>query len=183
MEIWKDIKGYEGLYQVSTLGRVRSFDRYVKNRMSNKNIKRGKVLTPCTNRNGYKQLNLIINTKKKPKTIHRLVAETFISNPENKPCVNHIDGNKKNNNVKNLEWVTYSENTIHALKKGLKIPLKGMNHYKRPINQFTLDGKFVKRWESIKQVQEEWHLKSTSISACCRGKIKTSLGYKWEYAK
>ena len=115
-EVWKDIKGYEGLYQVSNLGRARSLDRYVRNGTSNKNIKRGKILKPCATRDGYLQLNLIKNKKKKVSTVHRLVAKAFIVNFENKPCVNHIDGNKQNNNVENLEWVTYSENTIHAIK-------------------------------------------------------------------
>lgn len=181
-EIWKDISGYEGLYQVSNLGRVRSFDRYVRNGTSNRNIKRGKILKPCVTRDGYLQLNLIKDKKKKVSTIHRLVAKAFIENPENKPCVNHIDGNKQNNNVTNLEWVTYSENTIHAMKIGLKTDPKGRNHYKRAVNQYTLDGKFIRRWESIKAVQDKWNLKSIKISSCCRGRIKTSLGYKWEYA-
>ncbi len=184
MEIWKDIVGYEGLYQVSNLGRVKSFDRYVRNGTSNKNIKRGKILSPCVNpKCGYMQVNLIKDKNKKIKTIHRLVAEAFIPNLENKPCVNHIDGNKQNNKIDNLEWVTHSENTIHAIKMGLKINLKGINHYKRAVNQYSIDGKFIKRWNSIKEIKKEWNLKSIHVSECCKGKIKTSLGYKWEYAE
>ncbi|MGN1298135.1 MAG: NUMOD4 domain-containing protein [Clostridia bacterium] len=181
-EVWKDIDGYEGLYQVSNLGRVKSFDRYVKNKMSNKNIKKGRVLRPCVSKYGYLNVNLVKNTKGKTSAIHRLVAIAFIENPENKLCVNHIDGNKKNNNVYNLEWVTHSENNIHAIKTGLRKKMKGKNHYKRPVNQYTLNGKFIKRWESLKDVKDAWNLKSNHISDCCKGKTKTVLGYKWKYA-
>lgn len=78
-----------------------------------------------TNRDGYKVVALYKNNKSTAKTVHRLVALAFIPNPENKPCVNHIDGNKQNNNIENLEWVTYSENTIHSFQNGLQISLKG----------------------------------------------------------
>ena len=86
-EMWKDIEGYEGFYQVSNLGNVRSLDRYVKNRMSNKNIKRGKILKSCINKHGYLAVHLIKETKGQTKTVHRLVANAFIQNPENKPEV------------------------------------------------------------------------------------------------
>lgn len=182
-EMWKDIEGYEGFYQVSNLGNVRSLDRYVKNRMSNKNIKRGKILKSCINKHGYLAVHLIKETKGQTKTVHRLVANAFIPNPENKPEVNHIDGNKQNNILENLEWVTSSENTLHAIKTGLIKKLNGRNHYKTPVNQYSLDNKFIKQWDSIKQINEEWNLKSIHVSACCRGKIKTSLGYKWKYVE
>lgn len=181
-EVWKDIEDYKGLYQVSNLGRIRSLDRYVRNGTSNKNIKKGKILKPCTTKDGYLQLNLIKDKKKKVSTVHRLVAKAFIENSSNKPCVNHIDGDKQNNNVENLEWVTYSENTIHALKTGLVKKTKGKNHYKRAVNQYTTDGKFIRRWDSIKSIKDEWNLRHIKVSSCCRGKIKTSLGYVWKYA-
>ena len=131
---------------------------------------------------GYLRTNIWVNGTHKFRSFHRMIAESLIPNPDNLPCINHIDGNKQNNNVTNLEWVTYSENTIHAMKIGLKTDPKGRNHYKRAVNQYTLDGKFIRRWESIKAVQDKWNLKSIKISSCCRGRIKTSLGYKWEYA-
>ena len=111
-EIWKDIQGYEGLYQVSNYGRIRSFKR-----MKNNKEARQFKLTP--NSTGYISVGLRKNGKKILYQVHRLVAESFIPNPENKPQVNHIDGNKTNNHISNLEWVTASENTQHAYKMGL----------------------------------------------------------------
>lgn len=103
MEIWKDIVGYEGLYQISNLGRV-------------KNLRHGKerIMRACVNGSGYYQLSLVKNEVKKNYRIGRLLAQTFIPNPENKPCINHKDLNKINDLISNLEWNTYSENTKHA---------------------------------------------------------------------
>lgn len=109
-EIWKDIIGYEGLYQISNFGRVKSFPR------------RGtttKILKPRINRQGYLLVDLCKNAKSKRFPLHRLVAQAFISNPENKPEPNHEDGNKFNNHVSNLKWVTKSENIQHAMNNGL----------------------------------------------------------------
>ena len=103
MEIWKDIKGYEGRYQVSTEGRVKSL-------ISNFGTSE-KIMTPQPVWTGYMRVCLTKDRKSKMHTIHRMVAEAFIPNPENKPIVNHIDGNVKNNKVENLEWVTYAENS------------------------------------------------------------------------
>ncbi len=112
-EIWKDIPGYEGIYAISNLGVIRRFDRIKKLGVKD---------------NGYLTANLSLKGKTRNFYPHRLVAIAFIPNPENKPDVNHIDGNKKNNSVTNLEWVTKSENMIHANKTGLtKI---GESHYK-----------------------------------------------------
>lgn len=129
-EIWKDIKGYEGLYQVSNLGRVKSLDRTYKSSLTNTETitRRGKVLKPLFNR-GYYYVALSSGNKVIRKSIHRLVAETFIPNNLNKPQVNHKDGNKKNNNVKNLEWATQSENQLHRFsclghKEATKIAIK-----------------------------------------------------------
>ena len=116
-EIWKDIKGYEGLYQVSNLGRVKSLDRTYKSPLTNTEMitRRGKVLKPLFNR-GYYSVALSFGNKVIRKSIHRLVAEAFISNPGNKLQVNHKNGVKNDNNINNLEWVTQSENQLHRFR-------------------------------------------------------------------
>lgn len=125
MEEWKDIKGYEGFYQVSSFGNVRSLDRKIirddKQDFKNKVwTYKGQILKPFLgSKKWYPSYSLIKNNKHDTRQVHRLVAVAFLDNPQNKPCVNHKDGVKTNNNVVNLEWCTYKENTQHALKNGL----------------------------------------------------------------
>lgn len=117
MEIWKPIEGYEGLYEVSNRGRVRSLDRYT---TGNRNrLLKGKVLKNRLNELSYCTVQLCLNGKPKSVRVHRLVAKAFIPNPDNKPFVNHIDGNPINNDVLNLEWCTQKENINHAYENGL----------------------------------------------------------------
>lgn len=123
-EVWKDVKNYEGIYQVSNKGNVRSLDRLVNGYRGNKN-KKGKVLKPSL-RNGYLSVVLCKEGKGINKTIHRIVAETFIENIDNKAEVNHKNGIKTDNRVENLEWVTRSENAIHAISMGLYEPSKNI---------------------------------------------------------
>ena len=115
-ELWKDVKDYEGLYQVSTFGRVRSLDKYidVKIRNVDKVLKQGKILKPVCNKNGYLKVNLCKNGKVKIYSLHRLVAKTFIPNPDNLPCVNHKDEDKTNNYPYNLEWCTHEYNNNYG---------------------------------------------------------------------
>ena len=123
-EIWKDIEGYEGYYQISSLGRVKSLarPRYIKNYPQ---IFPERILKLHNTKHGYKQIRLSVHRDVKIFKVHRLVANAFIPNPENKPCVNHIDGKKDNNIIANLEWVTQSENSIHAIIHNLKkIPVR-----------------------------------------------------------
>lgn len=120
MEIWKSINGYKGFYEVSNYGRVRSLDRivYFKNNKGSR-LYKGKILKQKYH-NGYAMVNLNKNKKLEVKYVHRLVAEHFLPNPNNLPCVNHIDGVKCNNYIKNLEWCTYSRNNLHALSNNLR---------------------------------------------------------------
>lgn len=115
-EIWKDIPNYEGLYQISNYGQAKSL-MFINKQCKNK---REKILKTYINNRGYKTIKLAKNKTKKAFFIHRLVAENFINNLENKKEVNHIDGNKLNNNVSNLEWCTRSENMHHAYEMGLR---------------------------------------------------------------
>ena len=129
-EIWKDIEGYEGIYQVSNLGNVKSLDRTVKYTkwqyklckvVECKHLVKGKTMIPWLNDTGYLVVDLSSKGKTRSYLVHRLVAQAFIDNPENKPEVNHKDGNRQNPEASNLEWVTSSENKIHAYRTGLHV--------------------------------------------------------------
>lgn len=111
-EIWKPVPRYEEYYEVSNLGRV-------KRTKSGIGTQSGRILKGYTDPDGYKRVDLTVNNKSKGFFVHRLVATAFLSNPENKPQVNHIDGNKQNNNISNLEWVTQEQNMAHAWRIGL----------------------------------------------------------------
>lgn len=122
MEKWKDINGYVGLYQISSNGRVKSIHPRGGNRNGKGKVRTGKehYLTPSLSTTGYFKVCLVKNHKKKDEKVHRLVATAFIPNPENKPNINHKDGNKTNNTVTNLEWCTQAENVKHAWSTGLR---------------------------------------------------------------
>lgn len=186
MEIWKDIKGYEGLYQVSNLGRVKS--------LNYKQTKKENVLKCCKNSRGYSLLTLTKNKTVKSYNVHKLVAETFIPNLQNKFCVNHINGIKTDNRVENLEWCTLNENMQHSVRilgnnKSLfttdNNPSKGkFGKYScssKKINQYDKQGNYIKTWDSIIDITRE--LGINNISTCCRNKrhIKTAGGFIWKY--
>lgn len=124
-EIWKDIEGYEGRYQVSNLGQVRSCNRIVKFKDGREREYKSVILRPTTDKDGYYIFYLYKNKKKTNFSAHKLVAQTFIPNTDNKPQINHKNGNKTDNRAVNLEWVTPLENTQHAIKTNLRQALKG----------------------------------------------------------
>lgn len=183
-EVFKDVLGYEGLYQVSNFGRVKSLKRKnvfycgLKKEYLERPVKE-KILNFSKSNRGYLQVCLTKNGKYKTYTVHRLVAKAFIDNPLNKKTVNHIDGNKLNNCVYNLEWATSSENTKHAFDNGLSKP-----HNQRKVNQYDLENNFIKTWNSITDFLKEKGLnkKNSGITSCCKEKQKTAYGYKWKYA-
>jgi hypothetical protein len=128
-EIWKDIEGYEGFYQVSNCGNVKSLERIVNSRYKSGRLVKEKILKGRKNRWGYVKIGLNKGSCSHYKTIHRLVAQAFIPNPENKPETNHKNGVKIDNRVENLEWVTKSENAKHAFEIGLRNMLSGENSW------------------------------------------------------
>jgi hypothetical protein len=133
MEVWKTIKGFENYYEVSSLGRVRGVDRVVNHKTSFFLNLKSKLIKPYLNKNGYLFVNITKKSKSFNKSVHRLVCETFLENQHNKKDVNHIDGNKLNNEIKNLEWCTRSENLIHAYNIGLKD--RGEKHYNAKLTE------------------------------------------------
>lgn len=174
LEIWRDIPNYEGHYQVSNLGRVKAL--FYKNKhgiIPN----REKFLKP-QNVRGYLRVALSENGIKNQYSVHRLVAEVFIPNNDNKTCVNHKDGNKANNCVDNLEWCTYSENEKHSHIVLGKQPIN-----KKKVNQYDLKDNFIRQFESLAEAGRSINKKYSLISTCCNGYIKTAYGYKWKFAK
>ena len=175
-EIWRDIPGYEGLYKISNYGRVMALKKLQGYIMRSERILKPRLI------NGYYVAHLCKNNISKNVLVHRIVAECFIDNPNNLPVVNHIDGNKQNNNVNNLEWVTHSENTKHAYKLELaKAPKywsgkRGKDHCKsKPVKCRETNEVF----NSIAAAQDKY--KTTHISMALHGYRKTAGGYTWEW--
>jgi hypothetical protein len=174
MEIFKEIEGYDGIYQVSNLGNIKSYKKY----------KEGKILKPNVISSGYEYISLEGKIRKNC-ILHRLVAKAFIPNPENKKEVNHINGIKTDNRVENLEWSTRSENILHAHRTGLKkgYCVKGKdNPRSKPVIQMTLENIIVGSFESAGEASRHIGAHQTNITCCCRGKQKTAAGFKWEFS-
>ena len=179
-EIWKDIVGYEGLYQVSNLGRVKS--------LNYKHSDKEKIRKLAIDKYGYPIVTLYNENKGKTHTIHRLVAEAFIDNSNNNPCIDHINTDRTDNRVCNLKWVTHKENnnnplTIDKKRKNPRYGVTGVNNVRSTVVlQFSKDGEFIKKWDCITDVQRELGINRGNVIKCCKGKRKTANGYIWRYA-
>lgn len=173
-EIWKDIPDYEGLYMVSNLGRVKSLPKHYHNEiiLKNKNTK-----------DGYFETALRKNNKTKWIRTHRLVAIAFIPNLENKEQVNHKDGNKRNNNVNNLEWCTLQENKEHAIRTGLQDFVGEKNPKAKSVLQFDKDGNFIKKYNTLRKAMKETGVLENKISMVCNHHRKTAGGYVWKFER
>ncbi len=152
-EIWKEIQGFEGLYSVSNRGRVMS-------------LKTGRILSDRYDRYGYR----VVTLKKKPYTIHRLVALAFIPNPNKLPEVNHIDEKKDNNNVENLEWCSKSYNVRHSI-----------HNQSCKVKQLDKNGNLIRIWPSLRQINRELGYSTQPILNTCKGRQEYSHNFKWEY--
>jgi hypothetical protein len=172
-EIWKDVSGYEGLYKVSNYGRVKSLY-----------TNPPKIMKQTRSSTGYYHIQLYKNKKPETVAIHVIVARTFLGDSNGKE-INHIDGVKSNNNVSNLEYVTKSENQLHAIKLGLrsKSPMTGRFGADSPtshtILQYDLNGNFLKMWVGISETARILGVDYNSISCCINGYNKSAYGYMW----
>lgn len=176
-EEWKDVRGFEGYYQISNLGRVKSVERVVKKKNGTlmKVSEKIRVLSQTTD--NYSYVVLAKNGKNKTFLVHRLVAETFIGNPNNLPCVNHKDENKQNDCVDNLEWCTYEYNNTY---KNIHLR-RCQDNIRRMVIQYDLDMHEIKRWDSIIEAAKFYNIQSANISACCMYRRNHCAGFKWRY--
>lgn len=185
MEEWRPIKDYEGLYEISNLGRVKS--------LNYKRTGKKKILKNMECGNGYLTVSLTKNGKQKVFYIHRLVAVAFIPNPESKPCIDHINTIRTENCVWNLRWVTYEENNNNHLtnkkqsesKKGDKCYNYGKKgkycHSSKKVVQLSCDGVLIKIWDCIIGIEREEGFNRSAITDCCKGRRKDYKGFKWMY--
>ena len=159
----KPIKGYDGLYEISDTGVIH-------------NLKTGNELHGNVNSYGYRVVRLCKDGKPKDFKLHQLLATTFIQNPNNYRCINHIDGNKLNNFLDNLEWCTRAYNNQHAREQ------LSLDFSRKAVVQSTLDGKFIAVWRSPSIAAHYINGEQLLISACCKGTATTAYGCKWKYS-
>ena len=174
-------RDFTGKYMVSTKGEVRSVDRHSKTGQFYK----GRIIKQRngrkrSNSNPYKMVTLWDNGKQVDVEVHRLVANAFLENPQNLPCVNHIDGNPANNDVLNLEWCSYSDNVRHSINVLGNNPAKWRA---KAVLQKDLDGNVVKEWESAWEIQRQLGINQVNISRCCRREKKSGIfaGFIWDF--
>lgn len=168
IEIWCSVKGYEGLYEVSTWGRIRSIGTQKHS---------GRIMKLKQTRFGYIEVSLFKDKKYKTFKVHRLVAIAFIPNPLNLPFINHRDEDKANNRVENLEWCTSKYNANFGTRNQ-----RVVKKISKPVAQYTLDGILVAVYPSAREAAKQTGLLQGHITECCQGKLKKHGGFIWRYA-
>lgn len=171
-EIWKDISGYEGLYQVSNAGRIKSFRKSSRFGKPNEYI-----LTPYVANNGYCQVTLYDGIERHKFLVYRLVATAFVDNPNNYSFINHKDEDKLNNYADNLEWCTIAYNNAYGTARFRSIITKS-----KPVEQYLPDGQFLAKYVCISVASEITGISKSSIKSCCIGQCSSANGYIWKYS-
>lgn len=174
-EIWRDIDGYEGRYQVSGQGRVKSLARKVHHWRGERTVGE-RILRPSWDKDGYLLVNLHVGGKQKSHKVHRLVCTAFVPNPEGKPQVNHISEVKTDNRACNLEWATTKENINFGTRNERMAKTQS-----KPVAQYTLDGKLVQIWQSTQEAKRQGGFGQSHICDVANRKRKTHKGFVWKY--
>ena len=192
IEVWRtavyDGEVYEGLYKVSNWGRIVN--------LNYRNTGKAKLMNQSEATGGYFKVNLRKNGEDKTCYVHRLVAQTFLPNPENKPCVNHKIEGKKGKKINmvifntdgsidkertSIEWVTYEENNNYATRNERMAKALTNGKKSKKVLQFTLDGKLIREWPSTKEIERQLGFDNSAVGRCCLGKQKTAYGFIWKY--
>lgn len=179
IEIWKDIEGYEGMYQVSNMGRARSLDRVKPN--SGGQIAKGHILPHSDNGHGYQFVSLWKFNKGRRFYVHRLVASAFVPNPNNFPIINHKDEDKSNNRYDNLEWCTQKYNINYGSRKRRAKESFIANGNNRPIDVYDMKGTFLKTVDCSNEVCKEIGINRRGLYLACQGVTKSYKGYRFAF--
>lgn len=182
MEEWRTIEGYEGMYEVSSQGNVRSLPKAVDIGVCIQNRKE-KFLKQVPDVKGYMMVWFYKDGKRKMHKVHRLVAKAFIPNMENKPEVDHINADKADNRVENLRWVTSRENFHNPItyKRNADSKRGVLNHKAKAVVQMDMQGNVIKEWVCMQDIYRECGYSHAHICQCCRGQRVWAYGYKWKY--
>jgi hypothetical protein len=174
-EVWKDVPSFHGILQVSNTGKVKRLARHRNCKSGGTAYMPEKVLKLSVSTYGYYKFCISVDTKKYDLLLHRLVAEAFVPNPENKPEVNHISGFKLNNSPENLEWVTSAENTKHAFVNGLAAvqPKGALNKLSSNLYQYDLSKQLVKVWPGIREACRQLNIDRSNMNRHLNGKVHT----------